>query len=150
VYSLAAREREGASTACASGVAILAMVAPLAACSRSDEAGPDDSIIAGAPSGDSDSDVVEATSGNGVVVAVGLSCSEEGDPFMLIGARGLTGDAEYVANVVPELSFELRAVAQPDGTFMMQNFPDPDVSSATITLATIGSGVTLELPGCAS
>jgi hypothetical protein len=62
----------------------------------------------------------------------------------------LTGDAEYVANVVPELSFELRAVAQPDGTFMMQNFPDPDVSSATITLATIGSGVTLELPGCAS
>ena len=169
-------------------VAILAMVGPLAACSGSDEAGPDDSITAGAPAGDSDSDVadaggdanetdngssgaepeeaevrdavtnvresfdnvVEATSDNGVLVAAGLSCPEEGDPFMLLGARGLTGDAEYVADVVPQLSFELRAVAQPDGTFRMQSDADPDVSSYTITLPTIGSGVTLELPGCTS
>lgn len=94
--------------------------------------------------------VVEATSDNGVLIAAGLSCPAEGDPFMLIGARGLTGDDEYVADVVPELSFELRAVAQPSGTFQMQSDADPDVASYTITLATIGSGVTLELPGCAS
>ncbi len=94
--------------------------------------------------------VVEATSDDGVLVAAGLSCPEEGDPFMLIGARGLTGDAEYVADVLPELSFELRAVAQPDGTFSMRSDADSDVSSYTIALPTIGSGVTLELPGCAS
>ena len=94
--------------------------------------------------------VVEATSDDGVLVAAGLSCPEGGDPFMLIGARGLTGEAEYMADVVPELSFELRAVAQPDGTFRMQSDADPDVSLYTITLPTIGTGVTLELSGCAS
>lgn len=95
-------------------------------------------------------DVVEVTSDNGVLVAAGLSCPEAGDPFLLLGARGLTGDAEYVADVVPPLSFELRAVAQPDGTFRMQADADPAVSAYTITLATIGSGVTLDVPGCAS
>ncbi|MGB0114115.1 MAG: hypothetical protein WBP59_12900 [Ilumatobacteraceae bacterium] len=94
--------------------------------------------------------VVEATSDDGVLVAVGLSCPSEGDPFMLVGARGLTGDAEYVADVVPALSYELRAVAQPDGTFRMQADADASVGSYTITLATIGSGVTLDVPGCAS
>ncbi|WP_062133971.1 hypothetical protein [Demequina aestuarii] len=94
--------------------------------------------------------VVEATSDTGVLVAAGINCPEEGTPFMLIGARGLTGDAEYVAETVPEVDFELRAVAQPDGTFRMQSDADPDVSSYTITLATIGSGVTLDVPGCAN
>lgn len=95
-------------------------------------------------------DVVEVTSDNGVLVVAGLGCPEDGDAVMLIASRGLTGDAEYVADIVPELSFEQRAVAQPDGTFSMGADADPDVTSYTITFPTIGSGVTLELPGCAS
>jgi len=96
-------------------------------------------------------DVVEVTSDDGVLVVAGLACSEDGlDPFMMIAARGLTGDATYVAEVDPPLSFELDAVAQPDGTFRMAADADPEPSSYTITLADIGSGVTLEVPGCAS
>ncbi|BAN01651.1 hypothetical protein [Ilumatobacter coccineus] len=159
-------------------VALLASTGSIAACAGSDDAGSDDSIGAEAPAAEpaeepaeesggaeqeadevrdiitnireSFDNVVEATSDDGVLVAAGLSCPEGGDPFMLIGARGLTGDADYVAEVVPPLSYELRSVAQPDGTFRMQSDADPAVSAYTITLPTIGSGVTLEVPGCAS